>query len=175
MEPALVVDALTREQAEDRDEKGNRTIRHSGRGARLVSRVDAKGRLLRQELTLGQDVVVWAHGTRIRTGILANEAHDASHAGFDREPSRTRLDRARQTLEKHAGKDKYLKHLARAIALSVGLTLPGAEVVTVGEVQRAAKRSELRAQQRRRQFAGWLVGGGIAAVVLLIVLAVLHR
>jgi len=138
---------LARERNEAIDERGRRTIRHAGPGAQLTSVADAAGRLLRQELVLGTEVIIWQHGTRIRTGLVPAGAADGSAGQFDRQPSRSRLDRARQAVEQYSGSDKYLQHLARIIALSAGLSLGGAEVVTRTAQDRLSKK-------RKKQSAG---------------------
>jgi hypothetical protein len=170
--PAHSTDALVREKNEAVDDKGTRTIRHTCAEATVVSRVDAKGRLLRQELTLGTEVVVWAHGTRIRTGLLAAAGAEASQAAFDVSPSRVRLDRARQYIERSAGSDKYLQHLARSLLLSAGLGLTGAEVVT----RQLDKKGERRqAAQREANKRRGLIIGGLALLAFVVTLVMLRH
>lgn len=108
---------------------GNRTIRHTAQGVSLTSRVDRQGRLLRQELLLDTEVLVWQHGTRIRTGICTN-GNVGENTQYDASPSRTRLERARLASQAYKGQDKYIGHLARVISLSAGLAMGSAEVVT---------------------------------------------
>jgi hypothetical protein len=149
---ASPLETLVRQKAEDEDPNGNRLIRHVGKGALLTSRVDGKGRLLRQELLLGQDFVVWQHGTRIRTGVCL-EPDRPEAAQYDVHPSRSRLERARQAAESYLGKDRYVKHLSRVLVLTAGLGMAGAEVVTVSEDAAAAERARQRV----------VPGGGLAS------------
>lgn len=122
--------SLNREKNEAIDEKGRRTIVHTASGAKLSSIADQTGRLLRQELVFNEEITIWQHGTRIRTGLLPAGSHDATEAKFDQSPSRLRLDRARMAIGTYTGDDKYIQHLSRVLALSAGLSLAGAEVVT---------------------------------------------
>jgi hypothetical protein len=170
--PANSSDALLRAKNEDVDDKGTRTIRHTSAEATVVSRVDNKGRLLRQELTLGTEVVVWAHGTRIRTGLLATPGADAAQAAFDVSPSRVRLDRARQYVERSAGSDKYLQHLARTLLLSAGLGLTGAEVVTR---QLDSKLERRQAAERAANKKRGLIIAALALIAFIVTLVALRH
>jgi hypothetical protein len=154
---------LVRQQQEDTDDRGNRLIRHVGESAFLTSRVDAKGRLIRQEFLLGEDFVVWQHGTRLRTGICRDPAAPQS-AKFDLNPSRTRIERARLAAEAYRGEDRYIKHLARVVGLTAGLGMPGAEVVTESDDEALLRKLD----QRRSRAASsttrrLLLGGGVLA------------
>jgi hypothetical protein len=140
-------EALVRQQSEDEDDHGNRLIRHVGPGLFLTSRVDAKGRLLRQELLLGQDFVVWQHGTRLRTGVCTDPALPQA-AQYDASPSRTRIEKARLAAQRYLGRDRYIKHLARVLVTTAGLGMAGAEVVTVSP-DAAAMAREMRRRQER--------------------------
>jgi hypothetical protein len=150
---------LIREPAEETDEAGNRTIRHGGPGIRLVSRVDRQGRLLRQELLLETDVLIWQHGTRVRTGICS-DGNIAANTQYDATPSRIRLERARLASQSYRGEDKYVRHLARVVALSAGLSMGGAEVVTHSDGGGRRKRQrDAEASSRRRLLL--IVGAGV--------------
>ncbi len=120
---------LTRDSSEEVDRAGNRIIRHVADGMSLTSRVDRQGRLLRQELLLDTDVLVWQHSARIRTGICVN-GNVGENTQYDPSPSRTRLERARLASQAYKGHDKYVRHLARVITLSAGLAMGSAEIVT---------------------------------------------
>jgi hypothetical protein len=168
------ITTLTRERTEAVDDRGRRTIRHSGEGALLISLADGDGRLLRQELVLGTEVIVWQHGTRIRTGLVPAGAADASAGQFDRQPSRSRLERARQAVEHYAGDDKFLLHLARIIALSAGLSLGGAEVVTRSAQDLRSNKQLQKKKQQRQPAAGplsktWALLGLVCVVVFVVV------
>ena len=152
---------LKRESDEEVDPAGNRIIRHVGEGASLTSRVDRQGRLLRQELLLDTEVLVWQHGTRIRTGICL-DGNVSGGTQYDPSPSRTRLERARVASQAYTGQDKYIRHLARVIVLSAGLAMGGAEVVTHSDGVRRKK----KAQDASRQRAVLLAVGGVLVSVL---------
>jgi len=164
---ASPISTLVRQELEDVDDHGNRLIRHVGQGAYLTSRVDAKGRLLRQELLLGQDFVVWQHGTRIRTGICL-DPDQPQNANYDLSPSRTRMEKARLAAQAYTGKDKYVRHLTRVVVLSAGLGMAGAEVVTVSEDEARAARERERAAGAGGPSRGLLLALGAAVVVALL-------
>jgi hypothetical protein len=139
-----VMDSLVRVAPDEYDGRGLRVVRHVGPGVRVVSRVDTHGRLLRQELVLGREVVVWQHGTRVRTGLLPKEDAEAAAGKFDQDPSRLRLERARMVVTQYAGRDKYVRHLARAVQLSAGFG--GADQVTDDPAKRRRNRKAWAAQ-----------------------------
>jgi hypothetical protein len=165
---ASPLQSLVRQQSEDEDDHGNRLIRHVGPGLFLTSRVDAKGRLLRQELLLGQDFVVWQHGTRLRTGVCVDPAQPQA-AQYDASPSRTRIEKARLAAQSYQGRDRYIKHLARVVVTTAGLGMAGAEVVTASPDAAAVAR-QLRRPEARGAPA-WR--GPLIAVVLLALAALL--
>jgi hypothetical protein len=164
---ASPIQTLKRQADEETDDHGHRVIRHVGLGAYLTSRVDQKGRLLRQELLLGQDFVVWQHGTRIRTGICLDP--EQPHAAtYDLNPSRTRMEKARLAVQSYTGKDKYVRHLARVVVLSAGLGMAGAEVVTVSEDEAQLARAERRRAEAGGPSRGLLLALGAAVVAALL-------
>lgn len=170
LSPVNPLSRLVRERAEEVDGTGNRTVRHFAQGASLTSRVDRQGRLLRQELTLDTEVLIWQHGTRVRTGICP-EGETIEHTQYDASPSRTRLERARLASQAYRGPDKYINHLARVIALSAGLSMGGAEIVTHSD---GGKR-RLKHQEQQSQRTLLLVLGAVLAATVVGLLAYLMQ
>jgi hypothetical protein len=168
------IDTLVRQEFEDVDDNGNRMIRHLGDGAYLTSRVDQRGRLLRQELLLGEDFLVWQHGTRLRTG-LCHRPDEPQRAIYDPSPSRTRIETIRLAIQGYRGKDKYIRHLSRVVVHTSGLGMAGAEVVTVSEeaaaLMRLERRRAVEASKRSRQL---LFAAGAAAVLGILVWLLRH-
>lgn len=157
---------LSRDGTEEIDHVGNRTIRHTAQGVSLTSRVDRQGRLLRQELLLDTEVLVWQHGTRIRTGICTN-GNVGENTQYDASPSRTRLERARLASQAYKGQDKYIHHVARVISLSAGLAMGSAEVVTDPDGGRRRRKTKDDSKYRLILMAGGVLLVAILAFLLL--------
>lgn len=98
------------------DEQGLRTIWHRGlKGAELVSEVDGSGRVIRQELSLFDDVVVWAEGT-LRTGQSTaptggKSPKPSQSLTWDPALTQERVDRIARALEKYRGADRFIQHV----------------------------------------------------------------
>lgn len=163
------LESLSRDPNEAADEKGGRTIRHFGGGSVVISKVDPKGRLLRQEAILGRDVIIWQHATRLRTGALKKPSESALDAAFDEGPSRPRLERVRNLIGRYLGRDKYLQHLDRVVKLHAGLTFTSAEVVT----ESISNRLRMRWAQRKRRVDPGPGRGTRLALIAAAVLALL--
>jgi hypothetical protein len=92
------------------DATGSRRIWHRGTGgAELLTEVDARGRVLRQELTIFDDVVRWHRDRGFERAGL--EVSGAAPGGG--------LTRAAGALEAYAGQDRFLQHLKDQVATEV--------------------------------------------------------
>ncbi len=170
---AAAVKALYRIRAVERPPgpDGFREVwHHCPQGADLVSLVDAEGRLVRQELTLLEDLLRWTPGDGVTTGAsrAAGTGGQPSVAlvSLDAEPSAPRLARARRALSGFSGADPYLRHVKQAIDLAgQGRPIADAPVVT-GSVDASRFRAKLAAESDRRSKLWWGLAGAAALVAL---------
>jgi hypothetical protein len=118
------------------DASGLRPVWHHGAtGAELMSYVDPKGHLVRQEFTLFDEHFLWTSDRGLRTGVVGEEYGTAvkgtPEVTFDREPLADRIERANEALGAYSGEDRYILHLKRIIALMLqGLQTHDEESVT---------------------------------------------
>jgi hypothetical protein len=151
--PAQIIQAIDqlvrmKTAEEPPDLKGHRQIwHHSDAGGELVTIVDGTGRVVRQELTLFDDFVMWQPGARIRTGTMParddrNTAPIASKATYDTSPNRDRIDRVREAFDGYTGDDLYVQHIKRLVESTRHSGFPAASVVTrvVDDVRRPSKK-----------------------------------
>jgi hypothetical protein len=107
------------------DAEGNRTVWHQGeKGVDLFSIVDPGGHIVRQELTLFEDHLLWSRQHGVRTGQLGEEQGSRGYKAspevrFDSEPSGVRLERASRALDSYTGQDPYILHLQQVIAAAL--------------------------------------------------------
>ncbi len=130
------------------DEAGIRQVWHQGtRGADLLSWVDERGRVNRQELTLLGDFFVWTSTDGLRTGRVREGDHARSTlkgsdlVSLDLELSPERVLPAAHALGQYDGDDRYLQHVKRLLALSAN-GLEHREEVTVTRAAAAAPTKE---------------------------------
>ena len=119
------------------DAAGLRPVWHHGaNGAELMSYVDTKGCLVRQEFTLFEEHFLWTSDRGLRTGLVSEESSVSGvkatpEVKFDREPEIDRIERANEALGAYSGQDRYILHLKRIIALMLqGLQTHEEESVT---------------------------------------------
>lgn len=159
---------LLRNPSEAIDANGRRTILHACSAGQLLSVADANGLVRRQELVFEREIIVWQHGTRIRTGLVPKGASDSTAATFDAHPNNERLTRARQALGRYRGPDKYLHHLDRVLSLSAGLALVDTDVVTrtAQDFEKEGLRPPRRSRSKRYLMALLLIVISVAAFTL---------
>lgn len=164
------------------DEKGGRVIWHRGGGdSDLVSWVQADGKLIKQQLVLFDDVILWQHGRLVRTGrverpgeVLA--APQLVDTKLDAALDKARLQRLRTAVDGYQGGDHYIEHLIRVLGLVVSHALGSAPVVT-----RAAGQLSGRGHQKRKAPAlplrqlNLAIGLGLVAVLVLIAVLYMRR
>jgi hypothetical protein len=167
---------LVRSPSETVDTTGRRVILHTCAAGQLTSVADKGGRVRRQELLFEKEVIVWQHGTRIRTGQVPKGATDSTAAKFDAQPNLERLTRARLALGRYRGSDKYVTHFERVLALSAGLALVDTDVVTRTAQDFEREGFEVKPRTRRRRWGWWVLGlVGAALLAGLTVLWLLER
>lgn len=146
---------------------GRKTVWHQcALGAELVSTVNERGHVLRQELTLLDGYFLWSTERGLQTGAVEDEGPKAVvNAGpvieLDGEVSAERLDRALEAFSGYAGNDRYIQHLVHVMELTRD-GLPATEEDTVTSV------SPLEVQKARSRRRLWMVAGvalTVAAVV----------
>jgi len=135
------------------DAEGNKTVWHQcALGAELVSTVNERRHVIRQELTLVQGYFVWTPNGGMATGVVEEEGPKATaNAGpvvqMDQALDKERLSEALAALAHYSGEDKYIRHLLRVMTLARdGLSAddeasgPGAPVLGSGGQGWTAKR-----------------------------------
>jgi hypothetical protein len=115
------VDSLFRIRAVESppDAAGSRRIWHRGTaGAELFTEVDAQGRVVRQELTLFEELVRWDREHGFRRGEVEVQRAEAP---VKPEPldGAARLGRAAGALEGYGGQDRFLQHLREHVVAEV--------------------------------------------------------
>jgi hypothetical protein len=110
-------------------EEGGKKVWHQGdKGVEVVSFVDAQGRVLRQEVHVGKEVVIWKAGKPVTTGEVPGEGRDANVSRSDlivphAEISKSAVFNALALLNGAGGDDKYLGHVRHALeAVAAGLS-----------------------------------------------------
>jgi hypothetical protein len=153
------VDSMVRMRAVESppDASGSRRIWHHGAsGAELLTEIDARGRVLRQELTMFDEVVRWDRDQGFERAGLAVSAATAAPGGG--------LNRAAGALAAYAGQDRFLQHLKDQLAAEVrGGPAPAAGPPAQGPVGARPWTSRLA---RGRPVALALAGIALAAVLL---------
>jgi hypothetical protein len=110
---------------------GRRSVWHlSAEGAELLSFIDERGQVQRQELTLLDEHCIWVSGVGLRTGRVEQDGSAARVRSTvvhpDPQPLPARLLRAALALEGYSGEDRYILHMQRVLALArQGLVLSG--------------------------------------------------
>jgi len=106
------------------DAEGNKTVWHQcALGAELVSTVNERRHVTRQELTLVQSYFLWTPAAGMATGVVEEEGPKATaNAGpvvqMDRALDKERLSEALAALAHYSGEDKYIRHLLRVMTLA---------------------------------------------------------
>lgn len=135
---ATAVNALYRIRAVESppDQEGLRSVWHQcAQGADLVSHVDAKGHVVRQELTLLDDYFRWTSQHGLITGETAElsgkvSLKASSDVHLDPAISAERVLRAATALGSYKGEDRYIRNIQRVLNL-VRTGLQSYEEITV--------------------------------------------
>ncbi len=164
------------------DAKGQRTIWHrASRNAELVSWVDADGRVVRQELMLFDDVLIWERGAELKTGAIvtgtgrANKPSDSMT--LDDSVVEERVARFGRGLGAYGGEDRFIAH-ARDLVKPPDLAVLGFENQITRpshEVLRAISSPALAAvevvpERRVLPMAALAVGVGLVLVAVAMLL-----
>ena len=123
---SAAVNALYRIRAVEQpaDADGLKEVWHQcAQGADLVSFVDRKGRVVRQELSLLEDYFRWTSAEGLSTGTSGRaQGSRARRAGeavtLDRCTVPLRVLRAKAALASYQGTDRYLLNVQRVLALA---------------------------------------------------------
>lgn len=166
------------------DEQGLRTIWHRGlKGAELVSEVDGSGRVVRQELSLFDDVVVWAEGalkTGQSTALAGGKTPKPSQSlTWDASLTQERVDRVARALEKYRGTDRFIQHVRDILGvrdegpplIDAPITRTARAIREEAATQEAITREQVRDATRRSRL-GLLavVTGGLIVLGALVLL-----
>jgi hypothetical protein len=156
---------------------GVRTVWHRGlKGAELVSRLDATGHVVRQELWIFLEVASWSAG-RFKTGIDESLAWQRSErtletVRWDEIPAADRLARFSSALKKYQGNDRLIQHLRDVLGAGDEVSDPRISRPIV--IEKPQLEVTTREIERSRKPLSWvviaLVVGGVALVVGLILL-----
>jgi hypothetical protein len=167
--------------------EGVRTIWHRGpRGAELITDIDATGRVLRQRLTILDDVLLWRRDQGLSTTLgpsaagaaatpVAEFGARAAAAGADSRAMGAgsvnapielpldgeRLTRAAASLGFYTGQDRFLAHLRDQVLAVHPPSLPG------------ASRAPARVPPRGTR-AGWVIALGLLLALASLALALLR-
>lgn len=141
------VNALYRIRAIERppDADGLRSVWHQcAEGADLVSYVDTKGHVVRQELTLLVDHFRWTSQHGLITGEVADAPGSKASAAssdlsLDAEISPERVRRAAAALGAYKGEDRYIRNMQRVL----NLVLTGLQSFDEPTVTRSATHGEV--------------------------------
>jgi hypothetical protein len=108
--------------AEQPLDDGGKSVWHQGEGAEITSRVDAKGHVLEQQLTLGDRTLEWSRAEGIRTGRLRQKAregmpgaHEAELVERDPQFNPGTAVEALSFLTRVPPGDRYVEHLKTAV------------------------------------------------------------
>lgn len=155
---------------------GLKSVWHQGgEGADLISTVDAQGRVVRQELTLFEDHLLWRAEIGISTGTVRADKAAGGIKGsdlvqLDPKLDRGRLERMDEALRDYAGEDRYLAHVKRLVANALaGLTEFAADEVTSAASPPAAPPPQERGGGK------WIALGVAAALAVTLVAYLLLR
>ena len=102
------------------DANGQRTIWHrASRDAELVTWVDAEGRVLRQELVLFDDLVLWERGGSMQTGVVVSSTSRTYKPSdlmtLDASLNHDRLGRMVRGLAAYSGSDRFIAHIREVL------------------------------------------------------------
>lgn len=127
--------------AEERLPDGGKSVWHQAEGAEIVSRVDAGGRVVSQELTLGSAVIEWKKDEPLRTARVRSnerqgmvEVSGSAIVDRDKVPNPATIVNAIAFLRKVPAGDRYVEHLAEALEAYVTASpaAPGDQVTQFG-------------------------------------------
>lgn len=173
------VNALYRIRAVEQppDADGLRSVWHQcAAGADLLSFVDEKGRVVRQELTLVTDHFRWTSQHGLITGEAGSGPRSSANAAsdevsFDPKISEDRVRRAAQALGTYKGEDRYLRNMQRVL----NLVIAGLQPLDAPTVTRSASRGELLAAAAapQRQVVPIVVGVSLLLIAAAVVAAML--
>ena len=118
-------------------EDGLKSVWHQGaKGADLLSYVDARGHVTRQELTLLDDYYLWTSQHGLRTGYVVEDggsmaAKAAATVTLDQDNDPTRILRGQAAMATYGGEDKYIRHTTEVLSLAArGLAQTAEKTVT---------------------------------------------
>ncbi len=103
------------------DAKGQRTIWHrANRNAELVTEVDADGRVLRQELMLFDDILVWDRAGGLKTGVVvptvgSRVLKPSDSVTLDEAVAEDRVSRMSRGLAAYGGDDRFISHIRELV------------------------------------------------------------
>jgi len=166
---AEAVQSLARiRAAETTDGEGLRRVWHQAADVDLLSWVDDKGMLLRQELTLFGDHFQWTTDYGLCTGqVSGSDGSSAGHASdtvaLDAAISKERLQAAHAALAPYHGDDKYIEHIKHVVAQFLRGLQDRDEVVITITKNKAAK---VAAAEGRRSPVVWVVVAAIAVLAV---------
>ncbi len=159
------------------DQEGLKQVWHQGaKGADLLSYVNMKGQVVRQEFTLFEDHFIWTPlkglvtgQVRADRGSLANAASEEIR--FDATLSPVRIRTGAGALSRYDGADKYILHIRTVLSLAE----EGTEeygVKTVTHIHGPPLHGTLpnapgpRGELRHYLIGGALLGAGVVALVV---------
>jgi len=155
------------------DGEGNKTVWHQcALGAELVSTVNERRHVIRQELTLVRSYFTWSPQAGMATGVVLEDGPKAvANAGpvvqMDAALDKERLSEALAALAHYSGEDRYIRHLLRVMTLARdGLSADDEDSVT-GASAPAPSAGMGRAAKRWLYAAAALAALGAAAAFVL--------
>jgi len=147
------------------DPDGRKTVWHQcALGAELISQVDVRGHVFRQELTLIRGYFVWSSDRGVATGQVIE---DGPMVSLEAQANPERLSEALEAFSGYSGEDRYIQHFLKVMRLARdGMPTDDEDSVTaVAPVDAAG----LGRTARRRLYvaaAALLVLGAAVAAVL---------
>lgn len=155
------------------DGEGNKTVWHQcALGAELVSSVNERRHVIRQELTLVRSYFTWTPEAGLATGVVLDDGPKAlANAGpvvqLDPALDKERLSEALAALAHYSGEDKYIRHLLRVMTLARdGLSADDEDSVTGGVMLAPGAGKGWGAKRWLYAAAALAALGAVAAVVL---------
>jgi len=98
------------------DPDGRKTVWHQcALGAELISQVDVRGHVFRQELTLIRGYFVWSSDRGVATGQVIE---DGPMVNLDAQASPDRLSEALEAFSGYSGEDRYIQHFLKVLGLA---------------------------------------------------------
>ncbi len=163
------------------DAQGQRTIWHrASRNAELVSTVDAEGRVLRQELMLFDDVVIWERAGGLKTGVMlptvgSRASKPSDSINLDEAVAGDRVSRMSRGLAAYAGDDRFITHVRELVKpLATAAVEFGQPIITRSSNEIFKQIEDSRpgspAVKSRAPLTALIVGVGLLLVAVALVL-----